>query len=114
MINSLDAVQDSHEELWRKSLDIIRENVNPRSFQTWFSPLKAVEISEESITLSDLPGYRIIFTFTNDVYTWKQLEVWTISENILYLLVHQVDQASYESFTSDIEHMIASFSITVT
>jgi chromosomal replication initiator protein len=51
MINSLEAVQDSHEQLWRKSLDIIRENVNPRSFQTWFSPLKAVEISEESITL---------------------------------------------------------------
>ena len=68
-------------------------------------------VFEESITLSDLPGYKIIFTFTNDMYTWKQLEVWTISENILYLLVHQADQASYESFTADIEHMIASFSI---
>jgi len=68
-------------------------------------------VSEESITLSDLPGYKILFTFTNDIYTWKQLEVWTISENILYLLVHQADQASDESFTADIEHMIASFSI---
>ena len=69
-------------------------------------------VFEKSITLSGLPGYEILFTFTNDIYTWKQLEAWTISENTLYLLVHQADQASYESFTADIEHMIASFSIT--
>ena len=51
MINSLEAIQESHEELWRKSLEIIRENVNPRSFQTWFSPLKVLDISEDTITL---------------------------------------------------------------
>jgi len=51
MINSLEATQASHEELWQKSLEIIRENVNPRSFQTWFSPLKALNISEDTITL---------------------------------------------------------------
>ena len=69
-------------------------------------------VSENSTTLSGLPGYTIVFTFTNDRYTWRQLEVWTISENILYLLVHQADQAYYENFTDDIQHMIESFSIT--
>ncbi len=68
-------------------------------------------ISEKATTLSDFLGYELIFTFTNDMYTWRQLEVWTISENTLYLLVHQADQAYYENFANDIEHMIGSFQI---
>ncbi len=68
-------------------------------------------ILEESNTLSNLDGYKIIFTFTNDIYTWRQLEVWTISENTLYLLVHQADQAYYETFEDDIDYMIESFKI---
>ena len=68
-------------------------------------------VAEESTILSDLPGYKIIFTFTSDLYTWRQLEVWTISENILYLLVHQADQAYYENFAEYVEHMLSSFEI---
>lgn len=68
-------------------------------------------IFEDFTTLADLPAYKIIFTFTNDIYIWTQLEIWTISENTLYLLVHQADQACYEDFTDDIEHMIESFRI---
>jgi len=68
-------------------------------------------IIEESIILSNLIGNKILFTFTSDKYTWRQLEVWTISESTLYLLVHQADQAYYENFTGDIEHMILSFKI---
>ncbi|MCJ7571232.1 MAG: hypothetical protein MUO82_05080 [Candidatus Thermoplasmatota archaeon] len=41
----------------------------------------------------------------------RQLEVWTINENTLYLLAHQADQAYYENFTNDIEYMIQSFVI---
>ena len=68
-------------------------------------------VAEESTILSGLQGYKIIFTFTSNLYTWRQLEVWTINENILYLLVHQADQAYYENFVEDIEHMISSFEI---
>lgn len=68
-------------------------------------------ISEESITFLGLLGYEITFTFTNDIFTWRQLEVWTIDENTLYLLVHQADQAFYENFADDIEYMILSFKI---
>ena len=68
-------------------------------------------VLEEFNTLSWLEGYKIIFTFTNDIYTWRQLEVWTISENTLYLLVHQADQAYYETFEDDVDYMIESFKI---
>jgi len=68
-------------------------------------------IYEDSAMLSDLPAYKIIFTFTQEGYTWRQLEIWTINENILYLLFHQADQAYYENFADDIEHMISSFEI---
>ena len=39
MINHLEVVQFSPEEIWNRSLEIIRDHVNPRSFQTWFAPL---------------------------------------------------------------------------
>jgi len=51
MIDSAENIDPSPDEIWFKSLEIIRENVNPRSFQTWFAPLKAIEISDSYITL---------------------------------------------------------------
>jgi chromosomal replication initiator protein len=51
MSNSLEAARASHEHLWDESLEIIRENINPRSFQTWFAPLKAISVNEHSIIL---------------------------------------------------------------
>jgi len=52
MSNSLEATQFSHENIWNESLAIIRENINPRSYQTWFAPLKAVSITDSVIILS--------------------------------------------------------------
>jgi len=68
-------------------------------------------IFNDSSTLADLQAYKLIFTFTQDVYTWRQLEIWTIKDNTLYLLVHQVDQANHNEFTDIIEQMIDSFEI---
>jgi len=68
-------------------------------------------IYEDSATLSGLPAYKIIFTFTQDLYTWRQLEIWTIKDNTLYLLVHQSDQANHNEFTDIIDQMIESFKI---
>jgi chromosomal replication initiator protein len=51
MIDSVENIEPSPQDIWQKSLEIIRENVNPRSFQTWFAPLKAVDISDGNITL---------------------------------------------------------------
>jgi hypothetical protein len=66
-------------------------------------------IYEDSAMLLGLPAYKIIFTFTQDLYTWRQLEIWTIKDDMLYLLVHQVDQANHNEFTDIIEQMIGSF-----
>ena len=68
-------------------------------------------IFNDSSTLADLQAYKLIFTFTQDVYTWRQLEIWTIKDNTLYLLVHQADQANHNEFTDIIEQMIDSFEI---
>ncbi|MEA2055232.1 MAG: PsbP-related protein, partial [Candidatus Thermoplasmatota archaeon] len=68
-------------------------------------------IYEDSSTLSGLPAYKIVFTFTQDLYTWRQLEIWTIKDNTLYLLVHQADQANHNEFIDTIDQMIESFKI---
>jgi len=68
-------------------------------------------IYEDSAVLSDLPAYKIIFTFTQEGYTWRQLEIWTIKNNTLYFLMHQSDQAYYDTFTDIIDQMIESFEI---
>jgi chromosomal replication initiator protein len=52
MSNSLEATKFSHENIWNESLEIIKENINPRSYQTWFAPLKAVSVTDNSIILS--------------------------------------------------------------
>lgn len=39
------------ETVWEKCLTIIRDNVNLRSYQTWFEPIKAVELSDQVLTL---------------------------------------------------------------
>jgi len=68
-------------------------------------------IYEDSAILSGRPAYKIIFTFTQDMYTWRQLETWTIKDDTLYLLVHQADQANHNEFTDVIDQMISSFEI---
>jgi len=51
MINSVESIDSSPANIWQKSLEIIQENINPRSFQTWFAPLKALDINDAYITL---------------------------------------------------------------
>ncbi len=39
------------EHAWEKCLNIIKDNVNWRTYQTWFEPIKAVNLSENILTL---------------------------------------------------------------
>ncbi|MCB0666628.1 MAG: chromosomal replication initiator protein DnaA [Saprospiraceae bacterium] len=43
-------VKDCH-IIWANCLHIIRENVNPQSFKTWFEPIKPVGLDGESLTI---------------------------------------------------------------
>lgn len=68
-------------------------------------------VYEDSAVLSGLTAYKIVFTFTQYLYTWRQLEIWTIKDNTLYLLVHQADQANHNEFINIIDQMIESFKV---
>ena len=42
---------DDAEQLWEKCLAIIKDNVNWRTYQTWFEPIKAVNLNDNIVTL---------------------------------------------------------------
>ena len=48
--NNIPASADA-EQLWEKCLAIIKDNVNWRTYQTWFEPIKAVNLNEQIVTL---------------------------------------------------------------
>lgn len=37
--------------VWQSCLDVIRDNVNPQSFQTWFRPLRALRLQDQKLVL---------------------------------------------------------------
>jgi len=51
MHRSAESVAISPQDIWQKSLEIIRENINPRSFQTWFAPLKPIHLDATGLVL---------------------------------------------------------------
>lgn len=40
-----------HSTVWDKCLNTIRQNVNSRSFKTWFEPIKSIKLNENSLTI---------------------------------------------------------------
>ena len=41
----------THELAWQECLKIIRDNVNPQSFKTWFEPVKPIKLSNKVLTI---------------------------------------------------------------
>lgn len=41
----------NHSKVWADCLSIIRKDVNERSFETWFKPIKSVKLEEEILTI---------------------------------------------------------------
>jgi len=41
----------AHEISWQECLTIIRDNVTPQSFKTWFEPIKAVKLANKVLTI---------------------------------------------------------------
>ena len=39
------------EKTWERCLAVIRDNVNPQSFKTWFEPIKAMKLSDNVLTI---------------------------------------------------------------
>jgi chromosomal replication initiator protein len=41
----------NHESVWVKCLSVIKDNVSPQSFKTWFEPIKPVKLQESVLTI---------------------------------------------------------------
>ncbi|MFM9026856.1 MAG: chromosomal replication initiator protein DnaA, partial [Bacteroidota bacterium] len=39
------------ESIWKKCLQIIKDNVSPQNFKTWFEPIKPVKLDEKVLTI---------------------------------------------------------------
>ena len=39
------------ESVWNNCLDVIKDNVNPQNFKTWFEPIKAIKLQEKVLTI---------------------------------------------------------------
>jgi chromosomal replication initiator protein len=51
LYNTTNNVLTEAEQLWEKCLNIIKDNVNWRTYQTWFEPVKAVGLADNVVTL---------------------------------------------------------------
>ncbi|MCB9245751.1 MAG: chromosomal replication initiator protein DnaA [Flavobacteriales bacterium] len=40
-----------HDKVWSNCLKLIRDNVNPQSFKTWFEPIKSMKIEDKVLTI---------------------------------------------------------------
>jgi len=62
-------------------------------------------------TLAGEPGYELIYTYSQGVYSIIQREIWTIKNDILYFLVCIVEKQNYNEFEDEFDQMISSFEI---
>lgn len=44
-------MEQSHEKVWQNCLHVIKDNINPNSFSTWFAPIKSVQLKNKVLTL---------------------------------------------------------------
>ena len=49
--NLAENIFSSPEELWERTTGILKEAINPRSFQTWFAPVKPIDLVNSTIIL---------------------------------------------------------------
>lgn len=40
-----------HDKVWSNCLKLIKDNVNPQSFKTWFDPIKSVKVEDKVLTI---------------------------------------------------------------
>jgi chromosomal replication initiator protein len=98
MSNSLEATQFSHENIWNESLEIIKENINPRSYQTWFAPLKSLSISENSLTLS-VPNKFFCEWLDNHYLTLLKNAVAQVAGQSLSIKYQILDERPYSPYS---------------
>ena len=44
-------MSDNHVEIWNKCLSVIKDNVTPEGYMTWFAPIKPVSLTDDVLTV---------------------------------------------------------------
>lgn len=44
-------MQKNHEQVWENCLNVIKDNINQQSFNTWFKPIKPIKLDESVLTI---------------------------------------------------------------
>jgi hypothetical protein len=69
-------------------------------------------VEEGAATLAGLPAYLIHYTGTQGVFELEFLQVWTVSEEVAFVVTYTAQVGHYETSLGAAEEMIASFSLT--
>ena len=97
----------SLEDTWQTILDVIKENINKRSFSTWFAPVKAIKITSDLIEVS-VPNRFFCEWIDNHYSTLVQNAVTQVlgdSKKIKYLVKDESNSNDRSPYTaSDWQH----------
>ena len=44
-------MKKDHNQVWKNCLDIIKDNVSPQGYKTWFEPIKPVKLLDNVLTI---------------------------------------------------------------
>ena len=44
-------MKSDHKEIWNKCLEVIKDNINPQSYKTWFEPIKPLKLENNVLTI---------------------------------------------------------------
>ena len=44
-------MEKTHAKVWEQCLTIIKDNVTPQSFKTWFEPIKPIKLKDNVLTI---------------------------------------------------------------
>ena len=113
---------ESEADLFQENLNIGTQDLSatPMSLAS-YTEINVLQIEElitdsevlesTSTTLAGNPAHVVVYTGAQGVFTLKWLQVWTIKDNMVYMLTYTAEEASYNKFMSSIEGMINSFKI---
>ena len=107
MPNRLETLPQSHEEVWQKSLEIIKENINPRSFQTWFAPLRSISFNDSSLIIG-VPNKFFCEWLDNHYLKLLQNAVAQVTGRSLNILYEIVDKRPFSPYS---QQSIKEFSV---
>lgn len=100
MSNSLEATDTSYENIWNESLEIIKEHINPRSYQTWFAPLKASTIIDNTIVLQ-VPNKFFCEWLDNHYLTILRNALAQVVGHSLVIKYEVMDEQPYSPYASN-------------